>query len=481
MSRQVDDFLDDDRGFLDLQPSQGSQINESRPAIPVSSGQYEARSGRTTCKVALITSANIQSLLGVKSRTAALRFDSMRVTLVGDFADYAHRMAEKIQVTYKAVTFGFGFPLNYYTFFPVERGDLWVVLAALYPINMKKWHKVFEGLDAAEIVAPHVVRDSRAGVQESLVIIADIFRGTTTIEELARNRVECSDTLRRQPGAATNAGPKKRGRDDPLVARANEGLAPPAQEQPLRAQPSPRRRARTGPEEEPSSRSALVGRTTFVYDAEVMSNACLRFLQRQVLSDAGEIFDMLTRHLDQSKKPEYGHIGRFLLSARPLEQFARVVHLRHAVHCVLQARYGMRVGSLAGTAVMAAQEYQHISVATRERLHLIGRLFESKSCVPIYSFLDPVGARRFVCRPGGRALLTAARDGRPASSRSSASTSWSSTCACLWIRRSGRRIFSTASSAPCWRCAASPSSPCRPRADPMARSKSGGSRRQRAA
>lgn len=355
---QSSSFFFDEHGILD-RLTQASELPVVQP--PVSHRQTEASSD---LRILAIDASSLLFSPNLKSRIAALKFDSRyEMAQTGDISDFVSRIAKNIELNRKTVTFGFGFHLKYYTFFVVEM-YVWVVLTALHPLPMKKWHKIFLGLRALEIAIPRHIRDAHMATQESLVLIAQIFRDVTSIDEMSKNRVDCVDP--------SSQPQKKR---TPTKRRLDE-VDEPATGTVMRAR------------EVPPAVSSV-----FVYDSHILREACLTFLKSAALPDVREARDMFLRHLEHSSDPEYGHIGRFLLSGLPLEQFSRVVHLRLAVHRVLFERYGISGKSLRTSIIAAEPVFQSISPTLQDRLLRIGCLFESNTSVPVYAFVDPVRPR----------------------------------------------------------------------------------------
>lgn len=326
----------------------------------------------------VFTSKELLSSPNTKCRVAALEFRGV----AAQHSAFALSVYEKIQLNYKAVTFGFGLPVRFYTFF-AERQSIWVVICAVGPIPFKKWHKVFVGLKPAEIVVPRFFREDRVAARESLLVIADIFSHLTTTEELVQNRVDCELDREARVRRRSASSRSKRMRD---ASGTDEEREEDARKETRRAKRGKTRAAAN----DSAVVSARVVSEVFVYSSKQLRDTCMAFLQSVAIPDPHEMRDMFVRFIDSSRDPNYGHIGRFILSTTPLELFARVAELRRAVHHVLESNYGVVVGSLDNRAVVSSSGYKNIGPASKERLQHIGGLFDCDGCFPQFWLVDPV-------------------------------------------------------------------------------------------
>lgn len=363
--------------------------------VPSLSAVEPAPTASSSSRVSVFTLETIQSFPKARSRIGALYFSAQRQRMCcRDLAGFAQHVAELIQIHQKAVTYGFGFHLRYYTFFAIPGGDAWVVLASTHPLAMRKWYKVFVGLKAVDIRVPHATRQARIPPCESLLNVAEIFQGATTVEELARNRVDCTD-----PEPAGGKPRSKQGkRQGSSSSSSKETASQPEKED-------------APPETDGESQVRV-----FPYASDFISDACLQFLRSTEWPDVMPVWSMIEQHLQQLKRPDQGQTARFILSPRPLEQFARAVHLRHAVHLVLET-WNIRVASLSHADVSSSEGYHGLSQKSRAILRGVGALFDSDSCFPVFAFLDKVPApflylsfspsarSRFPVRPDERGLL----------------------------------------------------------------------------
>lgn len=390
-------------------------------------------SEQTACRFSVFTSESMQSSPNAKSRIGALFFRAECQRLCcRDLAGFAQQIVEQIKVNQKAVKYGFGFHVRYYTFFSVPGGDAWVVLASMNSQAMKKWHKVFVGLKAAEIRVPHAARQARTPFCESLLNVVEIFKGATTVEELARNRVDCVD-----PVPAGGKPRPKHGRRQCSSSKEGDGL--------------------TLAEAPPSTPQKAVGHDgatpvrVFQYASDVLSDACLQFIRSTEWSDVTPVWNMIEEHLQQLRRPDQGQTARFILSSRPLEQFARAVHLRHAVHTVLET-WNIRVASLSHADVSSSEGYHGLGQKNRAILRGVGALYDTDSCFPVFAFLDKVRARSL--QPLRR--TSPRRAHRPASSPCSACTLSKATRARPRTAAPRRRTSSSRLWRPSLRCPAQP-------------------------
>ena len=373
-------YYDEERGLLDVL-SAGASMLDTANALPPEDGNSGIESGvehAVAERTMVFTSKDLMSSPQTKCRVAALEFRGIAV----DHSVFALSVYEKIQLNYQAVTFGYGLPVRFYTFF-AERQSIWVVVCAAGPIPFKKWHKVFVGLKPAEIVVPRFFREDRVAARESLLVVADIFSHLTTTEELVQNRVDCELDREERAGRRSASSRSKRIRD---ASGTDEEREEDAGKKTKRAKRGKKRAAAN----DSAVVSARVVSEVFVYSSKQLRDTCMAFLQSIAIPEPQEMRDMFIRFIDSSRDPNYGHIGRFILSTTPLELFARVAELRRAVHHVLESNYGVVVGSLDNRAVVSSSGYKNIGSASKERLHRIGGLFDCDGSFPQFWLVDPV-------------------------------------------------------------------------------------------
>jgi len=420
----MDSLFQAEHGLLG--PEEAPSLSAVEPAPTTSS---------SSSRVSVFTLETIQSFPKARSRIGALYFSAQRQRMCcRDLAGFAQHVAELIQIHQKAVTYGFGFHLRYYTFFAIPGGDAWVVLASTHPLAMRKWYKVFVGLKAVDIRVPHATRQARIPPCESLLNVAEIFQGATTVEELARNRVDCTD-----PEPAGGKPRSKQGKRQGSSSSSSKETA---------SQPEK--------EDDPPETDGESQVRVFPYASDFISDACLQFLRSTEWPDVMPVWSMIEQHLQQLKRPDQGQTARFILSPRPLEQFARAVHLRHAVHLVLET-WNIRAASLSHADVSSSEGYHGLSQKSRAVLRGVGALFDSDSCFPVFAFLDKVPAP-FLSLSLSLSLsfcaLTLSRAPRRAWSPSSACTSSRATPARPRTAAQRRRTSSRRTWRPCSRSAA---------------------------
>lgn len=342
--------------------------------------------GKRGLLVSVYTSCNIMTASVSRTRVGALKFDD-----VADRVQFMHQILERLHHAKARLHQNFGFRVRSCTYV-VEDKHLWVVLIGLTAISFGKWFKVYSQLRALDIKTVCVQRASTAGTQTSLETAADMFGRLTSVEELARNEILCEGEA--ETDAPKRGKKRKAQQQTPVTQRAREAVSPPRGGKVVRAVQF------DAPE--PEARSLV--------------DECVAFLCRRDMSSVREHHDRLLAHL--ATIPDGGQMGVYVLSGRPLELFARVVHLHEAVLRALWTLHGIDGrASLGMRAVFGCPGYHGMPPDSQAALRSIGQCVDHERNFPVFTLLDTVSLRA-----PGAAHLAHARLGRASSSPSSACT-----------------------------------------------------------
>ncbi len=355
--------------------------------------------GKRGLLISVYTSANILSSSSSRTRVGALRFPDVPDRLV-----LMRSLLERISLAKDRLHHGIGFEVRSCTFV-VDNAHVWIVLIGKNAMSFGKWHKVYLRLGALDIKTVTIHRQPTAGTQSSLDTVADMFGWMTSVEELARNELVCRPPT---PEASRGTPGKSKKRKTPVSERVQ--VASPARKgKAVRAalftEPSPAG-SRDGGSKQPfvsldvgsggaGSRDGGSKKPFVSLDvgsggpSKELVDGCLAFLTSKHMPAVEAHRELVLQYL--TSIPDYGHIGIYILSTRPLEQFARAVQLRAVVLRALQERYGIDArASLSLTTLSTARGYERIAPDGQAALRMIGQCLNHGRDFPVFTLLDVV-------------------------------------------------------------------------------------------
>ena len=328
--------------------------------------------------LSVFTSGNVLQKPTSRTRLCALKFSDRPDART----DFLHGLIERLRGAKGRRRQNFGFDVRSVTF-AVESDFLWVVLIGLTALSFSKWHRIFVRVEAVDMKVVCIHRHGKIGTQTSLETAADLLGSMTSLQDLARNEIVCDideETLAKAAGKRRGEASGKRRADTPASDTRPVDTRPadtrPADTQAL--QPADTQAA--GKRRKPSPPAEP--------DQDLVQE-CLAFLTSREMPPIEPHHARLLQHaLDAG---DHGQIGAFLLSQRPLELFARVVHLRMAVLRALRDVYGVDTrGSLGTSSLLDNDGYQNIPHERQSALRMISKCMDNARDFPVFAFLDMV-------------------------------------------------------------------------------------------
>lgn len=368
-------------------------------------------------------SAVVPAQSQLKSRMACVSFPPARfdVSTQESRSALLNDILSTLVRAHQSVYGGFGMSIRYGTFFTVQDAT-WFVLVNNCAQPFSKWHKVFRGLDAAEIKVFYSKTD-RHRTQNSISSVMEMFPSATMQELVNNQRMPDVSELqlqtsglqlqpRRRPAHDSASPPsqgKKRRRPIPpspkpalvempvvasSTAKRNISWDKLFSPEPLTAPPCETQHAPSLSWDQMLILNQPAASVPVSSSFDDLARACAQFLASDSLDTCSQHEANLRRYLEVPN--HRGQMGLFLLDGRLNELYAQACYLKEFVYSILKERFEMSPATLGTTDVTNELLYPGMDEDTQQNLGLVCRCVDTLAAHITFALHDRVSVLVFL-------------------------------------------------------------------------------------